>query len=807
MSDFLQDLKYAFRAMLAKPAVSFIAIMTLAVGIGANLSIFTVIHGVFRGRLPVPEPDRLAMIWTSNLERGWNRYVTSGPDFIDWKDQARSFESMAAFSEKSFNMSGAESPIRVSALQVSPDFLTVLQVSPNMGHGFTKPNRAEAPSPEVVLFDRFWKSQFASDPEIVGRGINLDGESYTIVGIAPDEALLASRSSDLLIALQADSLRAERGHRSLAVIGRLRRGVTFDQAHAEIETIAGRLERSYPASNSGWSARVVSMEADFVDSSYAFILLYGAATFVLLIVCANVANLMLVRAAARRHEAAVRAALGAGRARSVRLFLTESLLISIAGAGLGFVFSLWGVDTIRTILAGGNPLLAERITMSPVVLGYLVLLTLALPIVFGIAPALFSSLADFNLLLKEGGTRLSAGATGRRLPKILVVAEISLAFALLIVTGLLVGTLATLERIETGFETENILTMRLSYSAPTDSEDHRVAGFFRETLERLEGLTQVEAAGAVSRLPTTGSARNPTRSISIEGDARDSRVSQRLATDLIVSPGYFRTLGIALLQGSLLTDRDVADLPPVAVISRSMASRYWPDQSPVGRRIKLGASDSAQPWITVAGVVGDVMNDDRDQPPVPHVYLAHAQFPSREMSIAVRTAAEPLAFARTLREEIAAVDPTQPIYDIKTMERLLYEDLQGSYFITGLLGIFSLIALLLAAVGIYGVMSYSIAQRTREIGIRMALGSSRGRIMRDVLTEALILLALGLTIGLVGAYGLSSVIGASLFGVSRTEPVVYLGVALTLALATLAASWFPATRATGVDPLTTLRHG
>ena len=801
----LPNLRFAFRTLVRQRTFALSSILCLALGLGANASIFSVVSSFLFMRLPVEDAERVALIWSTNLSRGWDRQVTSAPDFADWAARSRSFQQMAAFRSAAHNLSGGRIPTRVSASHVSDAFFDVLGVQPALGRGFRPQDDAPGAESTVLLSHALWQSAFGGNPGVLGQEVELDGRRSVVIGVMPAGFWFADPGVQLWRPLGLDPPREERGQRSLIVIGRLASGISMNQAQAEMGDLAGSLEQQYPETNQGWGVRAVALPDQLVQQSApAVAMLFGAVSLVLLIACANVGNLLLARAAARKREVALRQALGAGRLRIVRQLLAECLLLALAGGAAGLLLAYWGIEVLRGMVGQVSPWLAEGITLNANVLGYLLAVTLITPLVFGLAPAIQGSRLNLVDSLKAGRQSSAAGPR-RRLRSSLAVAEMALALVLLVTAGLFVRTLAALERIELGFDPQGVLVLQMSASLP-DQSGGEAPEFFRRVLQRIEALPGVESAGAASSVPTAGSRFNPTRAVTIEGRASDSQEVQPLVQELVAAPGYFRALKIPLLAGRPLSESDSAEAPAAALVSRALAERFWPAEDPLGRLFKFGAPETAASWIEVVGVVEDVINDDRDQPPLPLVYRPLAQSPLGELYVVARTTvSDPLDLAAAVRRQVWAEDPDQPVYNLRTLNSLLEEDLSGSYLIIRILSALALAALSLAVMGIYGLMAYLAQRQRREVGIRLALGASRGRIMRQVAGQGMALALIGAALGLAGSMGVAKLASGMLYGISSFDPITFGAASLLLLAVSLLASSIPAWKASRSDPIKVLR--
>ena len=808
LETFWQDLRYGARMLLKQPGFTAVAVITLALGIGANTAIFSVVNAVLLRPLPYEDPDRLVVIWGTHPHVG--REVASLPDFVDWREQCRSFELMAATTSRSFervppgwnfSLTGGEEPERLIGDYVTDDFFTVLGIPPVLGRSFLPEEHRPGGPHVVVLSHGLWQRRFGSNPDIVGRAITLNGQDHTVVGIAAPH-LWFPGSTDLWIPLAMDEAKAFRRSDFLSVIARLKPGVSGAQAQAEMNTITARLEQQYPQTNSGWRADLVPLHEQMVgDIRTPLLVLLAAVGFVLLIACANIANLLLSRAAVREREIAIRAAVGAGRGRLARQSGAESVLLALPGGALGALLALSGIDALVKLGPQDIPRLSE-VGVDWRVFCFTVLLSLATGALFGLAPALQFSRLDLNEALKSGRSAGAMSRGRRRLSRALVVSEVALSLILLVGAALMIKSLYRLMNLDAGFDRENLLTLQLEL--PPAKYDHRrqVENFYRRIIESVRGLPGVVSATTVNMLPLSGA--RVVGAFHIAGrPAPPPDVALMMdASVLSVGDRYIETMGIPLILGRSLSEQDRRDGPKEALINQAMARRYFHDQDPVGQRISLGLPQSPVWSMTIVGVVADVKQEAMEKEFYPAIIMP-LTWPAA--TLVVRARDNPLNLVAAIRGEIRSIDRDILVYKIRTMDQTLGATLEERRFTMFLLSIFAVVALALAAVGLYGVMSYTVSQRTNEIGIRMALGARRSDVLMMVVGEGVKLAGSGVLIGLGGALALTRLMRTLVFGVSATDPLTFTAVALSLTLVALLAALVPARRATKVDPMIALR--
>ncbi len=809
MRTLWQDVRYAARMLAKTPGFTAVAVLSLALGIGANTVIFSVINALLLKSLPYHDSERIVLAWGDTPAQGNHRNQVSATDVADWRAQNTVFEEIATYSDWRPIFSTGGEPERIQAMQVGDGYFKVMKTEPLLGRVFLPEEQEDGKDFVIVLGYGLWHKRFGGSPDVVGQKVLLSGRPYTIVGVLP--AGFRSLPSSL-IDPQAEYYRPvaesyddkKRGERHLRAIARLKPGVTLPQAQTEMETIAGRLAQAHPVDNTGWGVRLISLTEDTIgDLRLTLLTLFGAVAIVLLIACANVGNLLLARSAARNKELTIRAALGAGRWRLARQLLTESLLLALAGGGLGLLLALWGIGLVESLGSQVTPLLSG-ISIDGRVLGFTALISVVTGILFGLAPALQVSRPDLNEVLKEGGRSSGAGASRSRLRGTLVVSEIALSLVLLICAGLLIKSVMRLRDVNPGFNPEKLLTMSVSlpgvkYPKKTDWTD-----FYNRLVVRLEALPGVEAAGVTSVLPLSSNFDG--RGLAIEDHPKPR--GEEITVDLYINtPGYLRAMSIPTLKGRLLNEQDTETSPAVALINETMAEALWPDADPLGKRIRFPDSDETQqPWRTVVGIVSDVQQYGLDKKPPMQIYLPQTQFPTSVMTLVVRTSIEPTSLIAPVRNEILALDKEQAAYNIVTMDQLLANSISLRRLFMLLLIVFAVLSLGLASIGIYGVISYMVASRTHEIGIRLALGAQTTDVLRLIVTQGMMLALIGVGVGLAGAFAATRVMRSMLFGVGATDPFIFACVALLLLGVALLACYIPARRATKVDPMIALRY-
>ncbi|HKP88256.1 MAG TPA: ABC transporter permease [Blastocatellia bacterium] len=809
METILQDLRYGVRVLFKKPGFTALAVIALALGIGANSAIFSVVNAVLLRSLPYDEPERLVMIWGTMPQS--DRTSTSAADFIDYREQNQVFEQVAAFNAASFTLTGTEQPEQIRGARVSADFFSALRVQPTIGRAFQPEDDKPGAARVVVLGQKLWQRRFNSDQGIIGNVVTLNGQSFTVIGIMPAEFQFTipgffRTPAELWTPIALIKDNTARGNQYLRVIARLKPDITLERAQAEMTTIAGQLQQQYPGTNTGLGVRLIGLHEQIVGNIRpALLILLGTVGFVLLIACANVANLLLARAAARQKEIAIKLALGATRRRLARQLLTESMLLALIGGAFGILLALWSTDVLVSLSPANLPRVKE-VGVDGYVLGFTLLISILTGALFGLVPALQASKPDLNETLKEGSRGSSENLGRGSLRRLLVIFEIAAALVLLIGAGLMIKSFLRLNEVNAGFNPRNVLTMMLSLPRAKYKEPHSQAAFFREALERINNLPGVESVGAINDLPLGGD-RDAT-AFAIEGRAAIPPGQQPVTEWRLVNPDYFKAMSVPLIRGRAFSEADNRDAPPVVVINDSFARRFFPDEDPLGKRVILNLAISYPAPIPreVVGVVGDVRDLGLDAEARPEVYAPYLQETVSYMALMVKANTDPAALAAAVRGEVLAIDKDQPISAIQSMEQIIRESVAGRQFNMTLFAIFAGVALLLAAVGIYGVMAYSVTQRTHEIGIRVALGANHKDVLRLIVGQGMAMAFVGVGLGLGVALVLTRVMSSLLYEVSATDPATFVAIPLLLAGVALLACYVPARRAMNVDPMIALRY-
>ncbi|HTR01549.1 MAG TPA: ABC transporter permease [Thermoanaerobaculia bacterium] len=805
MNDFARDVRFAIRSLRKSPGFAAVALATLALGIGANAAIFSVVDAVLLRPLAYADPGRLVAVYQTLPSQGVTSNGTSYQNYLDWT-KAGSFERLGAVRMHDYTLTGVGEPALVVAGTVTANVFGLLGAPPLLGRGLVEADDPAEAAPVAVLTERIWRERFGGDPGVVGKTVRLDERIFTVVGVMPARFRTPPDvpPADLWTALSQDpvfgDLRQKRGGHYLTIVGRLKDGASLDQAQAELKTIAEVQAREFPKENEGWSVRLVPLSESFVAGvRTALLVLLGAVALVFLIACANVANLLLARSGARAREVAIRTALGAGRGALVRQFLAESLVLGVAGGALGLALAAATMRALRAWIPANLPRVAD-VGLDVRVLVFGLVVSVAAAVIFGLAPALHAARPDLSAGLREGSAGAGEGAPRRRLRNVLVVAETALSFVLLVGAGLLARSFVRLQEVPLGFDPSRVLTAGMSLPRTQYSRPEQWRSFYTTLVDRLSREPGVEHAAASLPLPLYGAGLN----FAFKIDGREQTSGSDLTANYTAStPEYFRALGVTLMRGRLFTEQDTADAPKVCVVSAAFAKQHFPSENPLGKRLLFGFKESVAREIV--GVVADVKRDGQGAPSKPEMYVPFAQEPWWAAYLLVRTAGDPMRLSAVLRNHVRALDPGLPVESVQPMTRMVSESVAQPRFRTTLLALFGAAALVLAVVGIYGVLSYSVGRRTREVGIRVALGASRGDVLRLILSEGLLLTGLGLALGALGAAVLTRFLSTLLFEIGRFDPLTYAAVAAVLAVSGLFACWIPARRAMRVDPVVALR--
>jgi putative ABC transport system permease protein len=819
MKTFFNDIRYGIRGLLKHTGFTLVALITLALGIAANTAIFTVVNAVLLRPLPFADPQQLVFIWQTHpfgKRMGIDKLPSSYADFLDWQEQSNLFEGMSLLDSWGGNLTGGDSPEHVDGARVSVNLFSLLRVKPALGSDFTAEEAQPGNDRVVMLSYGLWQRRFGGDGNVVGRKMQIDDQAYTIQGVMgkdfafpkdvglPDYFSFEKTEVWLPAALN-DLQRKNRESHHLAVIARLEPGVTLAQGQSHMTAIARNIEQQDPKRAKDWGASVNLVHEELVGSSRKLILiLLGAVGLVLLIACANVANLLLARATSRQKEIAIRTALGAGRLRIVRQLLTESVLLSLAGGTLGVLLAVWSVKVLVAFGSGRLPRISE-INIDGRVLWFTFGVSLITGVLFGLVPALQASKTELNESLKESGRSAMGGRHRQRARSMLVVSEVALSLVLLIGAGLLMKSFVHLQHVNPGFASDHLLTIKLALPQAKYKEDAQMARFFEQVVERVRAISGVDAAAAVSHLPLSG--QEELDGFTVEGRPAPVDVSQIQTADFrVITPDYFRAMQIPLLRGRDFTDQDRANTAQSIIIDETFARRVFPGEDPIGKRIDEQGGREDHGFASIVGVVGSVKHSELKGESRPAMYVVANQNPWQYMTIVIRSNDDPANLTSTVRREVAAVDKEQPLSEITTMAELFAKAVAPQRFNMLLVGLFAVLALILATVGIYGVISYSVTQRAQEMGVRLALGASARDILRLIISQAMLTALIGIGLGLVAAFALTRVMTSLLYEVSATDPAIFAGLSLFLVGVALTASYIPARRATKVDPLVTLRY-
>ena len=815
----MNNLKFAFRQLLKNPGFTAVAVLTLALGIGANTAIFSVVNAVLLKALPYREPERIVMLWTDNpsLNLGFHELPPTPPDLLDWRNQAQSFEQIAAFRTRPADLSEQGDPERVGGVQVTANFFSLLGAQPTLGRVFSTDEEQPGKDKVAIISHSLWQRRFGAEANIIGQFITINHERHAIIGVMPlgfsfprgaempaGYALMAQTDVWRPYSDSAEYWRND-DSRDFIAMGRLKPDATLRQAQAEMTGLARREAELYPKTHVGWTIhlRPLALQVAGKTRPVLFILLVAVA-FVLLIACANVANLLLCRCTARRKEMAVRAAIGAGRGRIVRQLMTESVLLSVGGGGIGLLLGAWGVQVILALSPPNIPRLTET-TLDGRVFLFSLFISLATGVIFGLAPAWYASKVNLSEVL-NAESRSGTPAGRHRTHGLLVIAEVALAVILLSGAGLMLQSFMRLLAVDPGFKPQRVAAFDVGLNGARYEDVARQRQFYREARERLVKVPGVRAAAAISNLPL-GGAENLSF-LFIEGTPPPSAGNEPLAENRKITPGYFETMGVSLLRGRDFTDKDGPDQPNVCLINESIARTFFSGADPIGKRLKMARADEEQhSWFTIIGVAGDVRSYGLEVKPRPQIYTTVEQNTDNEMTLLVRAETMPAAsLERAIRAEMKSLDPALPLANFRTMESLVANAVARPRFTTFLLSLFAITALLLTAVGLYGVVAYATSQRTREIGIRIALGAGGGNVLALVVRQGMLPAVIGLAIGLAGALTLTRLLANQLYEVKATDPLTFLGVTAVLLLVALAACFLPARRAATTDPMVVLRH-
>ncbi|HKF25533.1 MAG TPA: ABC transporter permease [Candidatus Acidoferrum sp.] len=814
MHDLIQEIRFAMRQLRKNPAFAAVAVLTLALGIAANTAIFSVVNGVLLKPLPYKEPDRLVRVWhvpPAKSFPGIPTFTVSAANFLDWQNQNHVFDRMTIYSFRNFTVTGSGNPLQVNACAVSATFFPLLGVEPLLGRTLLPEEDQQGKANVVVLSYRFWREHFGANPGVVGQHITLDGQNFLVAGVMPAEFRIPDFAQLWTPMAWTDKERAVRGEHHYVVMARLKNGVDLKAAQAEMNTISARLEQQYPEDDRGWGATVRPLQADIVgDVRPALLVLLGSVAFVLLIACVNVANLTLAKTFSRQKEIAIRTAMGASSARVLRQILVESVLLAVTGGAVGLVFAHFGVRLIMAFLADKVPHSAE-VGLNLTVLLFTVIVSVLTGILAGVLPGLRLSRPNVNQALKQGLGRTDSDSGGNSTRTILVIAEVALSLVLLFGAGLMIRSFARLQRVNPGFDSQNVMTMTLGVTRSEFPTPAAQSAFYQQVLDRVRILPGVQSAGVVDDVPLDGNGSH--QPIAIEGRPALAMADQPEVDVRVATPGYMSALHIPIVRGRDFNDSDAAGRPETILISQTMAREFWPNEDPIGKRLTLTFFPGAVREIV--GVVGDVKMDGLDQTrPSSSLYIPLAQltpsslgeWSSFPMVLVVRTANDPAAVVTAATNAVHEIKSDVPVRDVLSMNEVMSNSVAQQRFNMLLLGVFGALALFLAAIGIYSVLSYSVRRRVQEIGIRLALGAELGDVLRMVVLEGMKPVVLGVTVGIAGAFALGRLLASLIFSVRPTDPITFLAAAALLAVISLFACVIPAYRATRVDPIAALRY-
>ncbi len=806
-----QDIRYGVRMLLKHRLTTLVCVAALALGIGANTAMFSLAEAFLLHPVPFDNADRVVALVDSRPEQSLEMNSVAPATFLEWQNQAHSFDPMGAYRWDTLNLTGEGQPEKVQGFEVTANFFDVLGVQPKMGRSFLPEEEQRVKEQEIILSHGLWERRFASDPNILGKNVKVFGKAFTVVGVM-GKGFDYPKPAEAWVPLSLDAKeRTTRDQRQLWALARLKPGVSFEQASAEIHTIAARQAAAYPDSYKGWSLRALTLPhfaTDDITRQFTFLLL-GAVGFVLLIACADVANVQFARVTGRHKELAVRTAMGASRSRIVRQLLTESVLLSLAGAALGLLIAEWWVylivnhmpPEVARFIAGWN-----TISLDANAFLYTLAIAVVSGVLSGIAPSWLNSQTNISETLKESGRGASTGPSRHRLRSVLVISEIALALVLLVGAGLLVKSFRALLTVHEHFQPETVLTLTLSLPDDLYGPKPARVAFHNQVLQRLSAIPQVRSAALATVVPYANGGGADLNLFSIEGRPAQERGEMNASIVETVSPSYLKLMNIGLRAGRALSESDADGTLPVADISRVLATRYFPGEDPIGRKIKIGKADSESPWMTIVGIVDDVHYSWLNKQELPTIYRSYRQSPPMYTSMVLRTEGDPSRVVPQVRSAFAAVDPNLPIFDVKPFDKVITDSIVGIAYVAAMMAVLGLIALVLASVGIYGVMSYSVGERTHEIGVRMAMGATSKDVQRLILSNGLFLTITGMAIGLPLALGLAYALSSLLFGVKIADPFAFVGLPLLLAAVATLACYLPARRAVRMDPLTALRY-
>lgn len=799
MSGLRQDLKYGIRMLFKKPAFTAVVVLTLALSISSTTVVFSVVNALLLRSLPYSNADQLINVWS--VFKSNNKAYASAANFREWQERNQSFQSLAAYDSLKLNLTGGDRPEAIDVALVTANLFPLLGVQPVRGRGFRTEEEQPATNKVAVISDGLWQRRFGADAGVVGKPLVLDGDSYTVIGIMPPRFSFPEKIDVWLPLSFVPEELADRGYNHLAVVGRLKPGVELRQAQAEMSAIMDEQVRKYPNENAGRSMRLLTFQQNLVgDIRMALWILSGAVFLVLLIACANIANLLMARATTRQKDIAIRIGLGAGRRRLIQQLLIESLLLSLFGGAMGLIFAYGGLKVLTSVGPTNIPRLSE-VTIDARVLAFTLVISLLTGVIFGLIPALQATKPEINEWLKDGQRSASGGPGGKRARSWLVVTEMALALILLIAAGLLIKSFLILWQVEPGFNPHNVITMAISPSPPKYNTQRDFVILCQRVLEQVKSTPGVDAVGVVNQLPFSG--RNLGLNFTVGGQPPVKPEDTASANFRLVSPGYLQAMGIPLKRGRDFNDHDTRDSTPVALINETLAKHYFANEDPIGKQLNIEGQQAPR---EIVGIIGDVKQIKLDAEVKSEIYVPFFQIAVPAMNIVVRTTTDPGSMTSAVLQQISRVDPDQPVYQVKTMDEYLGESMAQRRLSTVLLGVFAALALILAALGVYGMMSYLVSQRTREIGVRMALGARQLDILKLVVRHGMWLSILGIAVGVAAALLLTRIMTSSLYGISASDPLTYVGISALLALIALLACLIPARRALKVDPIIALRY-